>query len=352
MDAVAELMRERHHVARLALIVQQHIGMDGRNRRMREGAGRLAGTRRRVDPALVEEPFGDRRHFRREPAIGVEHRLARLVPADHALHRLRERRVAVPVLQPVLAEPAGLEGVVAMRQARIGVVHRRDERIDDLRLDPVRQVPRRSDVGEAAPLVGDRLVLRQHVGDEGEEADVLLEGDGERGSGGGPFLLLRLGEPVQRFLQRQAFAGDIEAQRRQRFVEKPVPGAAPGHGFLVEELLDAVVELVGALGAQVVEERLVGGELRRLQRLRERRVVDAVQLQREEQELCRDGGQAILQVAIEFRAGGIGRVARIDQAGIAAEAAEDFLDALIGANGFGERGAARFPDAIAPRVPL
>ena len=81
MHAVAELVGERHHVARLALVVEQHIGMRRRHGRMREGARRLAGPRRRVDPAVLEEALGDRRHLRRERAVGGQHRLLRLRPA-------------------------------------------------------------------------------------------------------------------------------------------------------------------------------------------------------------------------------------------------------------------------------
>ena len=43
MHAVAELVRQRHHVARLALVVEQHIRMRRRHGRMREGARLLAG---------------------------------------------------------------------------------------------------------------------------------------------------------------------------------------------------------------------------------------------------------------------------------------------------------------------
>ena len=52
MHAVAEFVRERHHVARLALIIEQHIGMRRRHGRMREGARRLAGPHRRIDPVV------------------------------------------------------------------------------------------------------------------------------------------------------------------------------------------------------------------------------------------------------------------------------------------------------------
>jgi hypothetical protein len=55
VDAVAQLMRQRHHVARLAQIVQHHIGMHGGHGRMGKGAGRLAGFDAGVDPALVKK---------------------------------------------------------------------------------------------------------------------------------------------------------------------------------------------------------------------------------------------------------------------------------------------------------
>ena len=170
---------------------------------MREGAGRLARPRRRVDPAPVEEAAGDRRHLRREAAIGGEHRLARLVPGNCAVDRLRQRRVAVPELQPLLAEPARLQRVVAVRQPRIGVAHRRDQRVDHLRLDAIREMPRGGDILEAAPLVGDRLVLGEHVGDEREEPQVLLERRGRALGGRLPPRLVGIDQPVQRRLERQ-----------------------------------------------------------------------------------------------------------------------------------------------------
>jgi len=70
-----------------------------------------------------------------------------------------------------------------MRQPRIGRAHRLDQRIDDLTLDPVGEMARIRDIGKAAPAVGDFLVLGERVGDEGEHAQIGLEGLRERGSG-------------------------------------------------------------------------------------------------------------------------------------------------------------------------
>jgi hypothetical protein len=74
VDAVAELVGERHDIARLALVVEQHVGVGRGHGGVAEGAGRLAGAHRRVDPAAVEEAFGDprpsrarTRHRRRAP---------------------------------------------------------------------------------------------------------------------------------------------------------------------------------------------------------------------------------------------------------------------------------------------
>ena len=43
MHAVTKFVREGHHIARLAHVVEQHIGMHGGNGRMGESAGRFAG---------------------------------------------------------------------------------------------------------------------------------------------------------------------------------------------------------------------------------------------------------------------------------------------------------------------
>ena len=133
VHAMAELVRQRHHVARLAHVVQQHIGMRRRHGRMREGARRLAGPHRRVDPVAVEEGARDLGHVRREAVIGRQHGVLRLVPADRRLRRLGQRRVAVPVVHRFHAEPARLHRVVAVRQPRIGLANGGGQRIHDAR---------------------------------------------------------------------------------------------------------------------------------------------------------------------------------------------------------------------------
>ena len=97
----------------------------------------LVGPHRRVDPALVEKPPRDAGHLRRKTIVGVKHRVARLAPADGAIIDFRQRRIAVPVIEFFEAEPFGLELVVAVRQARIGVLHGRHQRIHHRAFNPV-----------------------------------------------------------------------------------------------------------------------------------------------------------------------------------------------------------------------
>ena len=99
MHAVAEFVRQGHHVPRLAVVVQQQIGMHAGHRRMREGAAGLAGFQPRVDPRFVEEAAADRGQFGAERAIRVSTCFVRVRPLDQPVVIVRQRRVAIPVLQ-------------------------------------------------------------------------------------------------------------------------------------------------------------------------------------------------------------------------------------------------------------
>ena len=250
-------MGERHHVARLALVVHQHVGVRGRRGRMREGARRLARAHRRVDPAVGEEALGDIGHLWREAAIGRQHHVARVGPADRVGRRKRQRRVAVPIGQPLLAEPACLQRVVAMRQFWIGRAHRGDQRIHHLALDAVVQMPGIGDVLEAAPAVGDVLVLGERVGDQRKGALIGLEGLCQRLCRGLALLPVAVLQQIERRLDRELLGPDLEAQAGDGLVEQPVEGGIAGLRLLEEELLELVVELVRLLLAQILDPRTV-----------------------------------------------------------------------------------------------
>ena len=123
---------------------------------------------------------------------------------------------------------------------------------------------------KAAPAVGDLLVLGQRVGDQREDAQVLLEGLCERFGRLAANVAVRVLQPVERRLERQLLAVDGEAQVCHRLVEQPVPGAAPGDRLFVEQLLDPVLELVGLVLAQVEHPGAVMAERRHRRRARVR----------------------------------------------------------------------------------
>ena len=103
MHPMPKLMRQGHHIPRLAMIIQQKIRMRAGNRRMREGPTRLAGLQPCVDPWLVEEMAADRGQIRAEGGIGIQHLLPRLGPCD----QLRRRRSATARCGPSAAASAG-----------------------------------------------------------------------------------------------------------------------------------------------------------------------------------------------------------------------------------------------------
>ena len=144
-------------------------------------------------------------------------------------------------------------------------------------------------------------------------------------------------QQVERRLDGQRLAADLEAQRGDGVVILTVPSGIAGHRFLVEQFLDPVLELVGLVLAHVLEPRPVVTERGIAHRLFQHRVVDAVELEREEQEMQRRGGEALLHVAIELGAGRIGRIAGVDQRRIGADAAEPVVERFEARNRNHER---------------
>ena len=339
MDAVAQLVRKGHHVPGLALIVHQDIGVDRRHRGGREGALGLALAQGGIDPALVEELSGDARHVRGERAVSLEHDGLGLRPREDLLRLVRERRVSVPVRELLHAEPARLHGVIAVREARIGLAHARDKRVDHRGLDAVGEMAAIRHVAEPAPAVGDLLVLGQRVGDQREEADVVLEDLGERLCCRVAARLSRIGQQVQRGLEGEGLglAFDVEAQAAHGLAEEAIESAAPRLALLGEELLELLVELVGLLLAQILEPRLETRELRVGDRIRKRCLVDLVELELDEDEVGRDARQLLRDVAIEFRTRRIALVRRVEQSRIRAELAHQVGKLLVGGDGIGKR---------------
>ena len=61
----------------------------------------------------------------------------------------------------------------------------------------------------------------------------------------------------------------------------------------MEQLLDAILELIRLVLAQILDPRAIMPELRRLHRMLDRAIVNAVELEREEQQMRRGRGQPL-----------------------------------------------------------
>ena len=104
----------------------------------------------------------------------------------------------------------------------------------------------------------------------------------------------------------------------------------------MEQLLDAIFELVELVAPHIVEPRPVMAERRIGHRLVEHGVVDAVELQGEEQQMRGGRRHALLHVAVEFGARRIDGVAGMNKPGIGADAAHQIVDRLVALHGFGK----------------
>jgi len=83
----------------------------------------------------------------------------------------------------------------------------------------------------------------------------LREGPAQRLGGGLAGFSVAVLQQVEGRLDGERLGPDSEAQARDGVVEQPVPGTLSGHGFLMEELLDAILELIGLFLADVLDPR-------------------------------------------------------------------------------------------------
>ena len=129
------------------------------------------------------------------------------------------------------------------------------------------------------------LSLASVFSDQREHAQIGAERRGERMGGRLALLLVGILQFGEQRLERQLLALEGEAQRGDGVVEQPVPGGDARHRLLQEQLLDFVGELVRALLADVLEPRTIMGERRAAHRRVERGVVEAIELEFEEQQI-------------------------------------------------------------------
>ena len=301
---------------------------------MRERPAGLAGFQARVDPGVIEEPLAHGSEFGTERRIGIQNLLRRVGPGDQPVVVVRQRGVAIPMLQLGQPQPLRLHQVIPVRQPGIGLRHRRHQRIDNLILHHVGAVAEAGRAGVTAPRVLDLLVLRQGVGNHRQQTQIVAERGANRLAGGLPNRTVTVGQLVQRVADRQLLAIQVDPHRGYGFVEQPHPSAIGGQVAFVGQFLQFVAQLVRPEHPQVAQPRPVArqggvGEFRL-----QRRVVQAVQLQREEDQVAADRRHPLIHALIEPADGGVAGIAGEQQLGVGPDAPQQFLDTLI----LGDRG--------------
>ncbi len=175
VHSVAQLMGQGQHVAPLAHIVEEDVGVGVGTDRVGIGARRLAAPGPCIDPGVVEEGAGMVGEDGGQAFEGVQHHPLGVVPAVHLRLGLIEGSVAIPVVQRLLTHQLGLEGVVAVRQARIGLDHRLFHGRDRGGIDLIGQVTRGGRAVELAPAILDRLFHRHRIQGQAEHRRIGLQ---------------------------------------------------------------------------------------------------------------------------------------------------------------------------------
>ncbi len=258
MHAMAQLMRQGHHIAGFALVVQQQIGVRAGHGGVGESAGRFAGAHGHVDPVFGEEFAADGGQLRREGVVGILHQRNGIRPGDGTVASRRQRGVAVPIIQGFLAELLGLPGVIFVGEVFVVFLHGGDERIDHFIFHLVAHVAAGDGAFEAALVVLDLLGFGQGVGDEAVGGAVGFEHAGDFPGGCLAFFRVGVREQVKRFGGGHFLAVDGEFEAADGFVIKPLPGAIDNR-IGVDIFLQLVAELVVFIDAHRFDPRSVMG---------------------------------------------------------------------------------------------
>ena len=180
-----------------------------------------------------------------------------------------------------------------------------------------------------APAVVDRLGLGQRVSDQREQPDVGRKDPRNLLGRGLALGSIGRGQQVQRLGLGHGLAVDRETQARNGLVEQARPGAVAHDRQLVEHFLGLVGKLVRTEGAHLLQPGAVAGDPFVFQQPGHGRILDAVELQAEEDQAAGDVVDLLADALLELADRGIGHVAGIEQLGIAADAAHGLLQRLV-----------------------
>ena len=133
------------------------------------------------------------------------------------------------------------------------------------------------------------------------------------------------------------FVPTLNRRLRDGLVEQPVPGRIGRHRFLVKQLLDPILELIGLFLADVFEPGTIASERRIAHGSFEPGIIEPIELENEEQKMDRSGGDALLHVGVELGAIGIDGIAGVDQPGIRDQPPEQIVERLVALYRAGER---------------
>jgi len=151
--------------------------------------------------------------------------------------------------------------------------------------------------------------------------------------------LLRVLHQIECRLERKLLAANPKTKARDRLIKQSIPGRVGRHRLFMKQLLDPILELIWFLatdilkpGSIVRERSLAHGRLQDI-------VFDAVELQREEQQMRGSRGDPLLHITIKFGARRITGVTRIDETRIGDEPTNQVVDRLVAFDRIGETGA-------------
>ena len=203
-----------------------------------------------------------------------------------------------------------------MRQLRIGVLHSLGEGVHHLRLHLIGEMTHGGGLGRAAPVILNRLVLCQRVGDQGKQPGILPEHLAEAFRRLLAQFRVGTGQQVQNLLRGKLFAIQFELEAGHCLIKQPHPGAAPGDFLLMQQLLHLIGELIGLQRPHIVEPGLIFFQAAALIHALQLFFPDAVQFQREEQQISAGGADFFLHGLEEFCDVRIRHIARINEIGI------------------------------------